>query len=175
MRWILVGILGYASLVLQTAVFRPGGLAIPVDGHWTRPDLVLTLAVFMALYFRPREVFIATWCLGFGADLVSVTGRLGIYALLFCVVLTALSWARGSLNRGWVLTQSALAFAAVLVIHFGWYLAARHFGGAPPAILRSVEQSVLDAAYSAILAPYVFWLLLRLRGPLGILVEPYEI
>jgi len=175
MRWILLGIVGYVSLVIQTAVFRPGGLAIPIDGHWTRPDLVLIVALFIALYLQPRDVFIATWCLGLGADLVSVSGRLGVQALLYCVLLTALSAVRGGLTRSWVLTQSVLTFAAVLVIHFGWYVATRYFSEAPLVILRSVEESVLDAALTAILAPYVFWLLLRLRGPLGIVVEPYEI
>ncbi len=175
MRWILVAIVGYVSLVIQTTVFRPGGLAIPIDGHWTRPDLVLIVALFIALYLRRHEVFIATWCLGLGADLVSVSGRLGVLALLYCALLTTLSAVRTGLNRTWVLTQSALTFAAVLVIHFGWYLATRYFSEAPPAILRSMEESVLDAALTAILAPYVFWLLLRLRGPLGIVVEPYEI
>ncbi len=175
MRWILVGIVGYVGLVIQTSVFRPGGLAIPIDGHWTRPDLVLIVALFIALYFQRHEVFIATWCLGLAADLVSVSGRLGVQALLYGALLTALSAVRGSLNRGWVLTQSALTFATVLVIHFGWYVATRYFGGAPAAILRSVEESALDAALTAILAPYVFWLLLRLRGPLGIVVEPYEV
>lgn len=175
MRWILVGILGYVSLVIQTAVFRPGGLAIPIHGHWTRPDLVLVVAVFIALYFQRHEVFIVTWCLGLGADLVNVSGRLGVLALLYCVLLTVLSAVRAGLNRTWVLTQSALTFAAVLVIHFGWYVATRYLGGADLAILRSVEESALDAAMTAILAPYIFWLLLRLRGPLGIVVEPYEI
>jgi len=174
-RWILVGILGYVSLVIQTAVFRPGGLAIPIHGHWTRPDLVLVVAVFIALYFQRHEVFIVTWCLGLGADLVNVSGRLGVLALLYCVLLTVLSAVRAGLNRTWVLTQSALTFAAVLVIHFGWYVATRYLGGADLAILRSVEESALDAAMTAILAPYIFWLLLRLRGPLGIVVEPYEI
>lgn len=175
MRWILVAIIGYAGLVIQTAVFRPGGLAVPIDGHWTRPDLALIVAVFVALYFQTHEVFIVTWLLGLGADLVSVSGRLGVQALAFSAVLTALSTVRRSLNRGWVLTQSVLCFAAVLVIHLAWYLAARHLAGAAPAVLRSVEEAALDAAYSAILAPYVFWLLMRLRGPLGILVEPHEI
>ena len=82
MRWILLGIVGYVSLVIQAAVFRPGGLAVPIDGHWTRPDLVLIVALFIALYFQPRDVFIATWCLGLGADLVSVSGRLGVQALM---------------------------------------------------------------------------------------------
>ena len=175
MRWILVGILGYVSLVIQTAVFRPGGLAIPIHGHWTRPDLVLVVAVFIALYFQRHEVFIATWCLGLGADLVNVSGRLGVLALLYCALLTVLSAVRSGLNRTWVLTQSVLTFTAVLVIHFGWYMATRYFSGAEAAILRSVEESALDAALTAILAPYIFWLLLRFRGPLGIVVEPYEI
>lgn len=175
MRWLLVAILGYASLVIQTAVFRPGGLALPIDGHWTRPDLVLILGLFLALYFRPSEVFVAGWCLGMAADLVTVGGTLGMYALLFCGVLTGLSYLRENLNRRWILTQSVLCFAAVLVTHLAWYQAARYFAGDPPAILRSVEESVLDAAYAAILAPYVIWLLMRLRGPLGVTVEPYEI
>lgn len=175
MRWILVGILGYVSLVIQMIVFRPGGLAIPIHGHWTRPDLVLVVAVFIALYFQRHEVFIATWCLGLGADLVNVSGRLGVLALLYCALLTVLSAVRAGLNRTWVPAQSALTFAIVLVIHFGWYMATRYFSGAESEILRSVEESALDAAMTAILAPYIFWLLLRLRGPLGIVVEPYEI
>jgi len=174
-RWLLVAILGYASLAIQTAVFRPGGLALPIDGHWARPDLALVFGLFLALYFRPGEVFVAAWCLGMASDLVAVGGRLGTGALLFCGVLTGLSYLRESLNRRWIFTQSLLAFATVLLIHLAWQMASRYFAGAPLGVLRSVETSVLDAAYAAILAPYLIWLLMRLRGPLGVTVEPYEI
>lgn len=175
MRWFLLGILAYVLLVVQATLFVPGALAVPVHGHWVRPDLVLVLGVFVALYYKPQVALVAGWCMGLGTDLTAVTGRLGLGALLFAAVLTALSLVRGVLNRGWVLTQSAVAFAAVLVVHTVWYAAARYLGGAEPALLRSMEEAALNAVYSGILAPYLIWLLLRLRGPLGVLLEPSEI
>lgn len=174
MRWFLLAILAYATVVLQATLFVPGGLALSIHEHWTRPDLVLIVGVFVALYYRPVQTYPVAWCLGLGTDLVAVTGRLGLQALLFCGVLTGLSFARRALNRGWVLTQSVVTFAAVLVVHAAWYASARYLGGVPPDPLRSLEQAALDAAYSGILAPYVIWLLLRLRGPLGVLLEPSE-
>jgi len=174
-RWFLLGILAYALLVAQVTLFVPGALAVPVHGHWTRPDLVLVMGVFVALYYKPQPTLVAAWCMGLGADLTSVTGRLGLGALLFAGVLTGLCLVRGILNRGWVLTQSAVTFAAVLVVHSAWYAMARYLGGADPAPLRSLEEAALDAVYAGILAPYVIWLLLRLRGPLGVLLEPGEI
>jgi len=173
-RWFLLAIVAYAAVVVQATLFVPGGLALSIHDHWTRPDLVLIVGVFVALYYRPLHTYAAAWGLGLAADLVTVTGRLGLQALLFCAVLTGLSSARRVLNRGWVLTQSVVTFAAVLAVHAAWYAAARYLGGAPPDPLRSLEQAALDAAYSGILAPYVIWLLLRLRGPLGVLLEPSE-
>ncbi|MCX5677018.1 MAG: rod shape-determining protein MreD, partial [Planctomycetota bacterium] len=90
MRWLLVTILAYGCLILETTVFRDG-LAAQVDQHWTRPDLLLLAGLFLAFYFEPVEVFVAGWCLGLASDLVSVGGRLGLKALLFCLVLTAIS------------------------------------------------------------------------------------
>ena len=175
MRWLLLGILAYGVLVIQSTLFVPGALAVPVHRHWARPDLVLLVGVFVALYFEPRQTLVAGWCLGLGADLTTLTGRLGLQALLFAAVLAGLSLLRGVLNRGWVLTQSAVAFGTVLLVHTAWYAASRYLAGAPAAPLRSLEEAALDAVYSGILAPYVIWLLLRLRGPLGVTVEPGEI
>jgi rod shape-determining protein MreD len=170
-RWFLVAILGYACLVLETSLFRPDLLAVQVDGHWTRPDLVLVYGLFLAFYFEPRQVFVAGWCLGLAADLASVSGRLGLTALLAAGILTGLSAIRKSLNRSWVVTQSLLALAVVGVIHAAWYLGNRYLAGAPPELLRSLEQAALDAAYSAIVAPYLFWVLQRLRRPLDIALD----
>ncbi|MFO8012343.1 MAG: rod shape-determining protein MreD [Phycisphaerae bacterium] len=175
MRWLLLAILAYVLLVAQVTLFVPGALAVPVHGHWVRPDLVLLVGVFVALYFEPRQTFPAACCFGLALDLAAVTGRLGIHALLFTAVLTGLSTVRGVLNRRWIMTQSVVAFGVVLVVHAAGYMAARYLGGGPVAPLRSLEEAALDAVYSGVLAPYVIWGLLRLRGPLGVTVEPGEI
>jgi rod shape-determining protein MreD len=171
MRWILVAILGYAALVIQTAAFRPGGLAFSVDGLWARPDLVLILGVFLALYLDPRDVFIPAWCLGMASDLVSVAGRLGLWAMLFAVTLTGVSAIRRHVNRGRALVQLVLCFFITAGVHLAWNLSARLIAGAPLAPIDSVEASVLDATYTALLAPYAFWLLLRLRSPLRLATD----
>ena len=174
MRWLWLAILGYACLALETAAFRPGGLAFPVDGHWTRPDLVLILGLLLALYLEPRDTFLAAWCLGMGSDLVSIAGRLGLYAIILTALLVTIGAARHRVGRTSALAQVGLCFAATVAAHLVWYVAARALEGAPPAFLRSVEESVLDAAYTAVLAPYVFWLVLRLRGPLGLGSERFQ-
>jgi rod shape-determining protein MreD len=168
MRWLLITVVAYACLVVETSVFRPGALAVQIDGHWVRPDLVLVLGLFLAFFFDPPEVFIAAWCLGLASDLVSVAGRLGLQALLFCVVLYLVSHLRGVLSRTRVLTQFLAAVATVFVVHLAWYMTTRLLGSGAPWVLRSVEESLLDALYAAVLAPYVFWALLWVRAPLGI-------
>jgi rod shape-determining protein MreD len=170
-RWLLVAILGYACLVLQTAAFRPGALAVPINGYWTRPDLALVVGLFLALYLEPYEVFVVGWCLGLASDVVSVSGPLGLQALVMSLLLLAVSHARGAVNRTRILTQFLLALALVAAAHLVWYLATRYLQGIPLAFLQSVEQAVLDAAYSAVLAPYLFWILERLRRPLGVTGE----
>jgi len=167
-RWILVAILGYACLALQTSAFRPGGLAVPVAGHWAQPDLALLLGLFLALYLEPFEVFVVSWCLGLASDVVPASGPLGIKALLMPLGLTALAYVRDAFSRTRVLTQFLLALGVVAVTHLAWYLATRYFEEAPLAIGRSIEQALLDALYAAVLAPYLFWVLERLRGPLGL-------
>lgn len=168
MRWFLVAILAYACLVLQTSAFLPGALAVPIDHHWTRPNLLLLLGLFIALNFTSRDVFLAAWCLGLAADLAGVSGRLGLQAILYCAALSAVAAVRNELPRTRLLTQVTLSFALVAVVHFLWYAATLWFQEAPLAILRPMEQALFDAAYTAILAPYVFWGLYRLRGPLGV-------
>jgi rod shape-determining protein MreD len=170
-RWFVIAILSYACLVIQTAAFHPGGLAIPVDGHSARPDLLLIIGLFLALFYRPAEVFVAGWCLGLASDLVSVNGRLGLQALEFSILLALVSSFQTSLPRTRILMQCVACLALVLVVHGVWYAATRLAAGSSMLVLRSMEEGFLDAAYSGALAPYLFWLLLRLRSPLGISAE----
>ena len=171
MRWFLVAILAYACLLVQTALFRPGALALELDDHWARPDLVLTLGLFLALYLRPTEAFVLAWCLGLASDLVSVAGRVGLLALLFCLSLLPASHLRRAVPRDRLLAQFLAALATVFVVHWLWYVAARGLAGSSLALGRSAEEAVFDALYSAALAPYLFILLRWLRSPLRLKAE----
>jgi len=165
-RWVVVAILAYICLVVQTAVFRPGLLALEVRGHAAGPDLILVLGLFLALSLEPYEVFVVAWCLGLGADLVAPYQRLGLGALLFGLVLYAVSYLQGSLFRGRVVIQFLLTMVVVFVVHWLWDVAAQFGSGAGLELARAAADAAFDAVYSAILAPYLFWLFFRLKAPL---------
>ena len=166
MRWVVIAILGYGCLVLETVVFGPGGLGLHVQRHAVRPDLALVFGVFLALSLEPYEVFVVGWCLGLASDLVSPYERLGLGALLFSLVLYLMSYLQGSLFRTRVLAQFLAVLATVFVIHWAWDLGARFAPGAPLYVGYAAIGAAFDALYSAIFAPYLFWLCFRLRGPL---------
>jgi rod shape-determining protein MreD len=170
MRWLVVTILAYGCLVLETAAFRPGGLAVQIDQHWARPDLVLVAGLFLAFYFEPAEVFAAGWCMGLASDLANVAGRLGLKALLFCLVLAAISAIRSEIPRTRIWAQCAMALALVFAVHLAWYIITRLAMGAGLWLVRSGEEAILDGLYSAVLAPYLFWFFTAFRGPLRIAV-----
>ncbi len=168
MRWLFVAILAYTCLIIETAAFRPGGLAVQVDGHWVRPDMMLLVGMFLAFFFEPRHVFVAGWGLGLASDIVSVAGRLGLKALLFCLALYLVTYARTVISRTRPLTQFLVCLVVVFAVHLVWYVTTLLVSGAGLSPVRSAEASALDALYSAVLAPYLFWLMLLLRSPLGI-------
>jgi rod shape-determining protein MreD len=174
LRWFLIAILAYVCLVAGTTLFRPGVLALEIDGHWTAPDLILVLGVFLALNMEPHEIFVAGWCFGLGADLVAVAGRLGTWAILFAVLLYAVSHVRKTVLHGRAAAQFLLCFLAVFVAHWVWYLVTQAFEGVPVRVLRTAEFAALEALYSAFLAPYLFWLFSRLRAPLGLPPPAFE-
>ncbi len=166
MRWVVVAIVAYVCMAVQTSLFRPGLLGFEIEGHTVQPDLVLVFGVFLALVLEPYEVFVVGWSLGLASDLASAQPRLGVAALLFAVVLYLLSQLQGSVFRARVLTQFLLSLVVVFLIHWGWTLMARYASGVPLPVARAAMGSAFDAVYSAILAPYLFWLFFRLRGPL---------
>jgi len=170
-RWFLFAILAYACLVVQATFFRPGLLALQVAGLWFAPDLLLILGVFLAMHFRPAEVFVAGWCLGFVWDLAAPAGRLGTGAVLFCLVLWAVNRVGPSLGRPRMAVDLGLALAVVFVVHLAWYQATSYLEGTPISLARSLAASLLDGAYSALLAPYLIWAFGRLRGPMQLAIE----
>ena len=174
MRWVVIAIVAYVCIVLEALFFRPGLLAIRIDGQWIRPDLLLVLGLFLALYLESHEVFVVGWCFGLASDLVSVAGRLGLGALLFCLVLYLISLLRKGFFGTRVLAQFLLCLGAVFLVHWAWFLAAAGLNAAPLRTWQVAEQAALDALYSAFLAPYLFWLFAMLQGPLRLPVGTPE-
>lgn len=174
MRWVVIAILAYAGIVLESLFFRPGLLAIRIDGQWIRPDLLLILGLFLALHLESHEVFVVGWCFGLASDLVSVAGRLGLGALLFCLVLYLISLFRKGFFGTRVLAQFLLCLGAVFIVHWAWFLATAGLNAAPLRTWQVAEQAALEALYSAFLAPYLFWLFARLQGPLRLPVGAPE-
>jgi len=173
-RWVVVAILAYVCIVIEQSLFRPGLLAIGIGGFSVRPDLLLVLGVFLALHLESYESFVVGWCFGLASDLVSVTGRLGVGALLFGLVLYLIGFLRKGVFGVRVLAQFLLCLGAVFLVHWVWYIATRYFEAAPLWIGSSAEQAALEAFYSAFLAPYLFWLFAMLRGPLRLPVGAPE-
>ena len=52
-----------------------------------------------------------------------------------------------------------------------WYIVTPLVGGTLPSPFSAAGGAILDAAYTAILAPYLFWVLMLLRSPLGIAAQ----
>ena len=161
MRWYVVIIFAYLLAVMQTALFTPQLLGLSAFGNAIRPDLLLLLALFVALRADAGAVFIAAWCLGLVEDLSPGHGPLGVTALLFALVASLVCLVRPMLMSTRILTQALMALAAVFVVRLPQQVLLSWLGGSPLAALAAVQRSVGDALYSAVLAPYVFWLLTK--------------
>lgn len=152
MKWGPFIILALIALVLQTSV------ASWVQIHSVRPDLLLVLAVFYALWGPWPEGAIAAWLLGLLADLHSLD-RIGLHALCFGLAALAIVYVRQVVFRDHAVTQIAITFVFAVLVHLlaGAY---RSWGGSGEAGVFT--PALLTGVYTAIVAPYVHWLLLRL-------------
>lgn len=164
MRWYLVILFAYALTVIQTALFDTDLLALSMFGVRVRPDLLLVMALYVALVAEPGEVFIAAWCLGLVEDLTLSGGPLGVSAVLFGVAAWLVSLLRPALVTTRILTQVLLAFAAVLVIRLPQQAVLRLLTGIGQDWGFVLTRSLGDALYSALLAPYLLWLLTQTVG-----------
>ena len=169
MRWYVIAIFAYVFAALESSVFTPGLLAFKIYRAAAQPDLLLVTAVFAALTVeRWEDAFIAGWCLGLVEDLLSGT-RLGVTATGLGLVASGIYVLRSGLMYGQPLVQAVLVFVAVLVVRPVQQLILYHLSGSSSGVGLALEQGAVDAAYTALVAPVVLWLLAKTASRRGTL------
>ena len=159
-----------AALVLLAAATLQVALSGPVAIRGASPDLLLLFAVYVALYARPRFGLTFAWMAGAAADMI-VGPRLGPFAAAYVLAAYVLIGLRSSLMQGSHVVHVAAAFVCALSCHFAYWaaLGALAFAGLvdPQSIgcaAYAARTAIAIAAYSAVVAPPVFWLCGRGMG-----------
>ena len=164
MRWFNFGILVFAVLVVQAGVCRLFGLG----QLRIVPDLFLLVGLIVAFRGPSHQAPTACWLLGLFKDLSS-EAVLGSYALVFALLAVGIVRLREFFYGDHPLTLIVLTLAgSFLVEHLVLAIAAlrgdftwTHYGQLAGVLL-------LSGLFTAGLAPYGQWLMLKLHRPLGL-------
>ncbi len=158
MRALPFAILAAIALVLQISVVP----AIAVSGGF-EPQLLLILALFVALFARAEAALIGCWVLGLLVDLQS-EARLGSYAFAFGLVGLGIVQIRSSLFRDHPLSHVVLAFLFCLLAEMVAAAPLAVSGVPPGALIRLLlYQPLSTAAYTSLLTPCLMPLLNTFR------------
>jgi rod shape-determining protein MreD len=162
MRWLPFIILLYVGIVLQTT------LAQRLEINHVRPDFMFIAALYYALQVVSPEAMIAAWFLGFAVDLCS-QGQLGVYAFAYGLMALLVVQFRESMFRDHPLTSLFVTLICTWLAHLiaGVYFILTH-PQSPRSTIEMLLHSTYTAMYTAAIAPYLHWMLGRIRGVLGV-------
>ena len=105
MRW-----LRFAILILVATILQKGMLA-----RWDyKPDLLLILLVFFAVYSHPSEAIISSFTIGFAADLIGSPLPMGPHMISFGLFGTLLAY----IHRVVAIRRKSYQALAILVTGF---------------------------------------------------------
>ena len=162
MHWLTFVILAPAALTVQAAV------APRLELFTARPDFLLLLVVFLALYARSQDAVVAAWILGACADLMTIE-RFGLIALSYGLTAMSITSIREYLFRYRVVTQAVVTLTACLLVRTAWTLYYHRLYAPPSPLLRDwLIGGVMVSMYTAALAPPGFRVLLAMSQLLGI-------
>lgn len=166
MRWIPFVILLYIGAVMQTTI------APMIEIHDIRPDLLIILAVYYALYAPRYDALLACWCTGFLIDLTSISyathSNVGVHAVGLGVAGILIVGLRDYTIQDSPLTQmlyclaTKLFVASIMILHMIYVL------DTEGVAIRFLAVGCWEAVYTGLMAPYAFWMLRRMRDSLGL-------
>jgi len=174
MRWVR-----FAALLLITAIFQAGFLdRIALGALNVKPDLLLILMVFFALYGIPRSkvadsggyrfdispAIITSFALGFAADIILVGSPMGTHTLAFGIVGALLAYLPRVIVIRKMPYQALVVFITGLCVGF-LVAGLTRFKGQLTFNFRLIP---LRSVYSAVVAPFLFvpvawWMRIRIR------------
>ncbi len=161
MYWLGLIIVTVVVAALQTSVVS----LLAIRG--VEPSLLLAAAIFYGLRWPPVAAGIAGWAMGLAADLTS-TGPVGAQSLTFALAAMAASRLRSVLMTDHPIAQMVVTGVlgwlvyTVVFTHSSW----RDDWAWPFGL--SVTRAGYVALYTALLTPYLFWLLERAVPLLGL-------
>lgn len=150
MRWLRFAVLVLAATILQTSLVGMIGL------QGVKPDLLLILLVFFAISIDPRDAIVASFAIGFAADLSNpIRGLMGPQIISFGVFGTLLS------DLHSIVSIQRMAHQVVTIFVMGSLTALLSFlltlFRAEPAAAHLAIQLLWQPLYSAILGPLLFF------------------
>jgi rod shape-determining protein MreD len=165
MRWLPFFILAYVMLGLQVGL---SGYGHVLSG---RPNLVLMALVFVAINAQRTAALVGCFILGLLQDLLTQQSPLGLNAICYTMVGWFIVSTQEIVDRNHFLTHIVLVLLGGLLyslliyghgwIYYGWLksgLRLAHPRGTP---------LIVSAVYSALLAPFVLFVLFRMRRIFG--------
>lgn len=168
MRWVMFMIFVIFVITLQSAVAP----RIALLGQ--RPDALLVIVVFFALYSRPYDAVVGAWIVGICSDLLTIE-RFGFLALSYALAALLVVSVREYLFRYHPITQFAMTAVTAMLLQFVWLIYRRilyhPIEFLPIEFLSSV---IWMSLYTACFAPPVHHVLLKLSRLFGIAQPRYS-
>ncbi len=161
MRWMPFFFLLVIALPLQSVV------APKVEVLGARPDLLLILTLFLALYAPADQAVIGAWLIGFCADGLTIE-RFGLMSLSYGLIGLLVVSAREYLFRFHILTRVAVAFIACVLVRCNWALYSMLRYPDARVLSELLSLTIGSAAYTAALAGPIQGGLLRIARAVGL-------
>ena len=145
MRW-----LRFALLILAVTVLQKGLLA-----RWSsKPDLLVILLVFFAIYYNTSEAIISSFTIGFAADLVGSPMPMGPQMISFGMFGTLLAYLHRVIAIKRMPYQALAIFATSVLAGALTHLLAYITG--EPVAANIFAVVFVTSLYSSIVGPFLF-------------------
>ena len=145
MRWLRFALLILAVTVIQKSLLAP----------WSsKPDLLIILLVFFAIYYNTSEAIISSFTIGFAADLVGSPMPMGPHMISFGLFGTLLAYLNRVIAIKKMPYQALAIFAASVLAGLSSHLLANIAG--EPVAGNIYAVVFVTALYSSIVGPFLF-------------------